>query len=222
LVRFALFVILCRLLNVNTKSVLWYHVIWLRANYGSTRHFVACRASFSSMPCLSRMITWPAHLSDNNYVQSSMDVSSAVLAVWSSLPVDICCITTASKNCQNPICFVSLLTLCVKNIYCCFKISLVWLGACIMPVIISLEMLSNDDDDVIRTWTLTVLTAVRYELVRSSQAKDKITELSHILHKVCTDKYLLCQHFALYCSTRLQQYCCLRLQRPFLCTLFFV
>jgi len=37
---------------------------------------------------------------------------------------------------------------------------------------------------VIRTWTFTMVTAVRYELVLLSQVQDKLAELSHLVQKV--------------------------------------
>jgi len=39
----------------------------------------------------------------------------------------------------------------------------------------------------VRSWTFTMVTAVRYELVPSSQAQDKVTELSHLVQKVWID-----------------------------------
>ena len=38
---------------------------------------------------------------------------------------------------------------------------------------------------VVSAWTFAMVTAVRYELVQLSQAKDKITELSRLIEKVC-------------------------------------
>jgi len=64
---------------------------------------------------------------------------------------------------------------------------------------------------VVRTWTLMVVTTVRYELVQSSQAKDKITELSRIVQEVSIK--LCCLWCMLYvggcvskCITWLMQY----------------
>lgn len=42
---------------------------------------------------------------------------------------------------------------------------------------------------VTRTWTLMVVTAVRYELVPLSQAQNKVTELSHLIQEVCVVKH---------------------------------
>ena len=37
----------------------------------------------------------------------------------------------------------------------------------------------------IRTWTFTMVTTVRYELVQLSEVQAKITELSQLVQKVC-------------------------------------